>query len=228
MLLSEIFSHVVMLESAGLNLSNPLGSLDRKWYPKVINALNLAMVEMHKEFPIKEDVLYVQLQDSMSKYLLHNDYAVQNVTSTATPKFIIDTPSKVYENDLLKIERIFNEIGEEFPLNDEDNEFSLYTPAYNVIQHPYPNSSNAIVVVYRVLPKLVPIDQVGDQYVDLPLQLLNLVLVWMNYKLLVGVNKKDSQDKLAEYLASLQLAKQNGLFRTDETANTKLEHFGWL
>ena len=58
-------------------------------------------------------------------------------------------------------------------------------------------------------------------------QLLNLFLLYTNYKLLSSVNKQEAQVKYNEYLAALAQAKMQGLFRLDDFPNQKLEALGW-
>jgi hypothetical protein len=51
--------------------------------------------------------------------------------------------------------------------------------------------------------------------------------VYVNYKLLSSVNKEESMAKLNEYLSLVTKAKTNGLFLSDEAANTKIEDSKW-
>ena len=69
-------------------------------------------------------------------------------------------------------------------MNTDADTYSLYTPGYNILQHPYPDDNNAIVIAYRSLPDLISVDVDPDTYdVQLPTQLLNLFLLFVNHKL---------------------------------------------
>ena len=59
------------------------------------------------------------------------------------------------------------------------------------------------------------------------MQLLPLLLIYVNHKLLASVNKEDSMAKLTEYIGSVRNAKTLGLFHGHGIVNEKLEAQGW-
>ena len=230
MLLSKLFSYIATLDSAQINIGgDDEGLIAGKHYPKVINAANLALIEMYKEFPIRERSLAIQLYAHITEYILDPDYAQTNTASTEIYKYIQDSVYDPFEeNNVIKIERVYDEEGTELTLNTDLDTYSLYTPAYNILQHPYPDNDNSVVITYRSLPDTIPIEVDPDTYtVELPRQLLNLFLLYTNYKLLSSVNKQEAQVKYNEYLAALAQAKMQGLFRLDDFPNQKLEALGW-
>jgi hypothetical protein len=231
MFLSDLFSHIATLDSASINIGgDDEGLIAGIHYPKVINAINLALIELYKEFPVKEKGLVIQLYAHITNYMLHSDYADSNTTSTATWKYIQDTTFDPFVDDVIHITSVQDEDGEQLPLNTSNNTYSLYTPEYNVIQHPYPDDENAIFVAYRASPKKIPITGLDpDTYeVDLPVSLLNLFLLFVNHKLLSSVNPQESLAKLNEYINMVNNSKNLGLFLTDNTTNEKLEDSGWV
>lgn len=230
MLLLDLFGYVSNIESHSLNLGGADdGTIETKYHPKVIRAINLSLLELYKEFPIKQKSLVIQLYPQLTKYTLHNDFATTNTVSSEIIKYIVDSPFEPFQNDVLKIEKVFNEDGEEFTLNNDSDELSLYTPEFNVLQHPFPQAENAIFVQYRALPVTIPTSSDPTTYdVSLPDTLLNLCLLYIGYKLLTTVNKKEASEKFGEYLLALQQAKTQSLFRVSESANEKLEVAGWL
>ncbi len=230
MLLIDLFGYIANIESHSLNLGGADdGTIETRFHPKVIRAINLAMLEIYKSFPVKEKSLVIQLYPQITKYTLHNDFASTNLTSTEIIKYIIDSSFEPFQNDVLKIEKVFNEDGEEFALNNEANELSLYTPEYNVLQHPFPQTENAVFVQYRALPVTIATTAVpATEEVSLPFSVLNIALLFIGYKLLTTVNKKEASEKYGEYLIALQQANTQSLFRTNESANEKIEVAGWV
>ena len=230
MLLSDLFSYIATLDSAAINIGgDDEGMIAGKHYPKVINAINLAMIELYTEFPIRERSLAIQLYEHITEYELHPDYAQTNTASTEIYKYIQDSSFDPFiENNVIKIERVYDEEGTELSINKDEDIYSLYTPAYNILQHPYPSDDNAIVLTYRSLPETISVDVVPETYeVLLPRQLLNLALIFINHKLLSSVNKQESLAKLNEYASALNLAKSRSLFRQDDFPNDKIEAMGW-
>ena len=229
MLLSELFSYITTLDSANTNIGEDDGNLAGKHYTKVVNAINLGLIEMYSQFPIEERSLIIQLYAHITNYRLHPDFAQTNTTSAEVYKYIQDSSSNPFvRNDVSKITYVSNEIGTELPINTNSDDTSVYTPAYNILHHPYPSDSNAVTVSYRALPKTVPASADPDTYeVALPAQILNLFLVYVNHKLLASINSQESAAKLKEYLGLLALAKTTGLFMQDNFSNQKIEVNGW-
>jgi len=228
MLLSEIFSYITTLDSANINIGNDDGVLSGKYYTKTINAVNLALIELYTQFPIKKRIMTIQLYSHITEYFLDSKYAATNTESSELYKYITDTSSNPFYNDVIHVDVIYNEVGEKLYLNKEDEPLSLYTPAFNIIQHPYPTNSNAIFVSYSALPRTIEQTVDPDTYeVELPRQVLNLFLLFVDHKLLASVNKEASTKKLNEYIAMLAKAQTTALFLADETANTKIEALGW-
>jgi len=230
MLLSSLFSYIATLDSASINIGgDDEGIITGKHYPKVINAINLGLIDLYTEFPIRERALTIQLYSNITNYILDPKYAQTNTASTELYKYIQDSSFDPFtENNIIKIERVYDEEGTELSLNSDIDDYSLYTPAYNILQHPYPNDENAVVLTYRALPTTVPVVVDPDTYdVALPSQLLNLFLIFVNHKLLSSVNKQESMLKLNEYTVALNLAKSRNLFNEDDFPNQKLEVSGW-
>lgn len=230
MLLLDLFGYIANIEIPSLNIGNADdGTIETKYHAKVIRAINLALIEIYKTFPVKEKEIVIQLYPQITKYRLHNDYATTNVVSTKPIKYIIDSSFDPYQNDVLKIEKVFNEFGEEFVLNDENDQHSLYTPEFDILLHPYPQTENAVFVQYRALPVQIETTAVAGTYdVSLPISLLNITLLFIGYKLLGTANKKEAAEKYGEYLIAIQQAETQGLFRVNETANEKIEVTGWV
>ena len=229
MLLSELFSYITTLDSANTAIGDEDGRLAGKHYTKTINAINLALIELYTQFPIKQRIVTIQLYAHITEYFLDSKYAQTNTSSTETYKYIADTSGNTFYDDVIAVDLIYNEIGEAFSLNKENEPLSLYTPAYNVIQHPYPKDSNAIFVTYRALPRKILSTVDADTYiVDIPMQVLNLFLAFVNHKLLASIDSEKSTLKLNEYIGLLAKAKTMNLFLADETANQKLEASGWV
>jgi hypothetical protein len=229
MLLADLFSYISTLDSSSINIGgDDNGDIASNHYPKVINAINLAMIDLYTEFPVKVRGMTIQLYSHITEYYLDSDYAATNTESTEVYKYITDTANNPFTDDVIHIVTAFNEEGEEFYLNNEEESLSLYTPSYDILQHPYPSSENAVFLTYKALPTKIPTNSDVDTYkVGLPRQLLNLLLVYVNYKLLSSVNKEESMAKLNEYLSLVTKAKTNGLFLSDEAANTKIEDSKW-
>ena len=229
MLLSELFNYIATLDSSSLDLdTNGDGVIVAGHYPKVINAINLGLIQLYAEFPVKEKSLVVQLYSHITNYELATKFAA-NSGSAETYKYILDTSSDPFLDDVSIIQTISNEIGVELAINQSNDLLSVYTPAYNMIQHPYPDNDNTIFVTYKARHVEIAKTATASTYVvDIPSQLLPLLLIYVNHKLLASINKEESMAKLSEYVGALRNAKTMGLFVSEGSSNEKLEDSGWL
>ncbi len=240
MLLSELIEYITYSETGNLFLSGEEeGKIRSKHYPKVISNINMALIEMHKRFPVLVKDVTIQQYEHITDYKLHDDYAVTNTTSTETYKYIIDSASEPFNNDVLKIERVMPEqvdedrtITEEYPLNMVDDDLSYFTPSHNILQIPYPVNDNAVFVEYRAYPKKIPVltSDLTSIDIELPHMLLEPLLNFMNYKLYtgVGMDKPESPNYLQKYERECIKIDQLGVYNRDAALNLKLETREWV
>lgn len=229
MLLSEVLSYVATLDSSAIDLdTDEDGVVTAANRPKVINALNLALLSLYTEFPIKEKMLVVQLWAHITDYYLTRDYASTNTASTQPYKYIMDTTFDPFYEDLIKILMVSNEGGQELFLNTNNQAYSVYTPQYNMIQHPYPDDDNAIFVTYKARHAAIATTADPAVYeVEFPEHLLDVLLVYIDHKLLAGINKDDSLAKLTEYHQLVAGKRTLGLFNFEGSSNEKIDRNGW-
>ena len=201
---------------------------------QVITHLNLALTELHKRFWLSSKELNVQLYPHISTYTLDKRYAVQNKLSTYMPKYIIDSMYQPFNNDLLKIEMVFNECGECVPLNDRTNPNSLYTPQWNSIQVPMPYEGAAILVQYRADHEKIEWEPMLDPtkvQVDIPMGLMEPLCLFIGHRAYRALNSDGGQENMNYYQqfeAACQKAIDMGLQVTANTTNMKLDHYGWV
>ncbi len=229
MILSELFSYIAELDSASIDLdTDGDGVIVAANYNKVIKAINLGLLQLYAEFPVREKMLVVQLYAHITEYHLVDDFADSNVGSIEVYKYIMDTTFDPYSNDVLKILAVLDEGGEQLPLNQNNQEWSIFTPAFNVIQHPYPDDSNAIFVMYRARhPEIASNVTISTYDVEIPPQILPLLLLFVHHKLLASINPKESMAKLQEYMLQMQQTQGLILFHNEGSTNEKLVQNGF-
>ncbi len=229
MILQELFSYIAELDSASIDLdTGGDGVIVASNYNKVIKAINLGLLQLYSEFPVREKMLVVQLYAHITEYVLTDDFADSNAGSTETYKYIQDTTFDPFSNDVLKILTVSNEGGEELPLNQNNQEWSVFTPAYNIIQHPFPDNENAIFVMYRARHAEIAANAVITTYdVEIPPQILPLLLLFVHHRLLASINPKESMAKLQEFMLQMQKTQGLILFHNEGSANEKLTQNGF-
>jgi len=239
MLLSEIFEYLQYGEFAQLaiggNGPDEVG-IKPKDYPRIVSAVNLALIELHKRFPIKQDQLTLQLHSHITEYILHSDYADSNIESDKPYKYILDAVLiEPFLDNILLIRHVYDELGEEYVLNDINDIFSFHTPQSNVLQVPYPDNENTLSVIFRAGPNKinhVGLSDLTTVNVDLPDQFLEALLNYVAHRIFLSLNLGEGQSEANNFLAKFEAAcaqiNHLGLFVVDTNQNTKFGENGWV
>jgi len=232
MLLTEFFEYLTYGDLSHLSVSS-LGengiTIDDQ--PKFINPINLGLVALYTRLPLRTAEVHIQLYDHIDTYFLDSNFAQSNTASTASPKYIVDSLSQPFTDSVLKVDNVFNEIGDEFPMNDSEQEASVYTPDYNSIQVPFAASENAITAVYRSGPdRLTTRGQDPDTVnVPIPYYLLDALLGYVAMKIYSGMgNDKKAGIFRTIYEEQILIVDQRGLTHDETVLNEKLWRNQWV
>lgn len=137
MKLKEIFDQLTygelsQMELGGMHNDSP--GIEPSRYPMIINHINLGLNALYQRFPLKENSVKVELLPGVYTYTLNGDFS-ENSTSD-------------FQNDLIKVERVYTDTGRELGLNDENDSLAIITPSLQSIRVP-----EAIVNQSHDLPK---------------------------------------------------------------------------
>ena len=163
MKLQDIFDQLSGGEFSQLSISGQdAGVINANNYAKVLGHVNLGLTALYRRFTLEEGRLVLQMQEGQTKYKLMSPYAVNAVGSLEAVRYIIDTVDDPFQDDIIKIERVLDELGEELGLNDASDPLSVFTPSALTLQLPTDPAEDkhlevqALTVVYRANhPKLV-------------------------------------------------------------------------
>jgi hypothetical protein len=144
--------------------------------------------------------------------------------------YVQDSVAYPFNDDLLLIVAIYDEEGSEIALNDENDQYSLFTVGHNVISHPYPDSANAITVLYKCIAPKIPLDSADTVDIDIPLQFVEALLNYVSYRTFAAINMNSAEtiNYYAKFEASCALINNVGLWHKDNPTNKKLENNGWV
>lgn len=241
MKLTEIFTQLAVGEFSQLALGgNGSGEIPPESYPKLIPHVNLALTALHKRFPLKEGSLSVQLIVGRLSYPLKPDYAVSNRRSRETDRFILDTSTEPFIEDVLKIERVYNAAGKELGLNDESDSASVFTPTATTLKVPSAMvigpSPDLVRVVYRANHKKLVMGLSGfdpDRVeVELPDSHLEAFLYYVASRVHnpIGLSNEfhAGNNYAAKYEQSCMELELKNLRVDQGSQNTRLERNGWV
>lgn len=230
----EILEHLKYGEFYNLALGGPdCRGIAVKDYPMIASNVNVALIELYKRFDLKMNTVKIDLFDEITDYIIHSDYAKSNTESTMPQKWINDLAEMPYTDDLLLIRRVYNEIEEEFYLNDEHQELSLWTPEYNIVRHMWPQATNSIFVRYRAAPVKIPTKDLRPSKVRVPIppSMLEALLWYVAGRVYTNLNPDgaftESQLFTVKFEQSCQQITNLGLVNNPKSTNTKLDEAGW-
>lgn len=221
----------------GFNPTHPESEPDPVKYAQLVAAVNAGLNQLYIEFFLRSEEHYIELNEAQTTYKLHSDYAQ---TNTASPipiadRYIMDTATNPFQDNILKIEEVYDEDGVKLPLNDVTEDLSCYTPAYNVIQVPYPENDMTISVQFRATHPRIIYTGVGTfdpsaVEIELPNSLKDSLVYYVASKLMRpmgGERTVESDNYFQLFKDSINVIKTEGLEVQGETLGSKFEDRGW-
>lgn len=238
MYLSKLFHQLGTGEIASYFLGSELaaGNIGKKYWPEIINHVNIGLTCLHTEFPLQEKELILQQYDHITKYRLTSEYAETNTASKVKYKYIKDSRFEPFQDDVLRIERVYDECYRDgYPLNDRTACDSLYTPGFNVLQVPTPCAHRTLFVIYRADHVEIPID-ISDPskvLVDIPRSLEEALLTYVAHRYLSSKNTEIASNlaarMYAKYVSICQKIDEKDLIlQSHGDINTHPQIQGWV
>ena len=233
--LEDIFDQLAYGEFLSLDLgADGCKGISVDDYPKIAVHINLALTELYKRFNLKMNKVTIQLFSEVTDYKIHSIYAQSNTESKEPIKWIADLVGPPYKDDLLKIERVYNELGCELTLNDPSDCCTINTPEYNVIQYNYPDDENTLLVKYRAAPEYIPTKKLIPEnvYVNIPLSLVEALLWYVAGRIMTNLNLAgdigEGNNYTMKFEKSVQEVKLAGLINFEKATNLKPEKREWI
>lgn len=166
--LKEVFDQLTYGELSQVAIGGgEAGAIVPAQYDRIVSHVNLGLAALYKRFNLKENELKIELIPGQTEYVLKSRFAV-NGKGQEPVRYIKDTATMPFKDDLLKVERVYADSGYEFGINDLEDPYSLGTPTSIKIRVPQviidkgPDlhddlKTDALKVVYRAShPKIVP------------------------------------------------------------------------
>lgn len=235
MKLSEIFEQLTYGELAQISIGGALeGGITKANWPNVISCINMALTDLHTKFPLREQELVIQQYNQINYYKLHSDYSVRSQSSQPI-KYIVDTAYLPFTDNIIRIERLFDEVGNEIRLNDDSIKHPVYTPAYDTIQVMFPSSANAMFVVYRGDHTKIPLTTLTPSTVEvhLPPAFLPALMAYVAHRITASKGDTESvalsQTLFAKYnYLCDELIRLSVLNDSDNTTQDVAGARGWV
>lgn len=237
MKLTEIFNALQYGELYNISISGDIDEprgINKKDYPLLINHINMALTDLFSNLSLKTSELTLQLSESISFYNLLSDHAVSTGDNGFT-KYIEDTLEQPFKDDILRVNAVYDEIGNEVPIDNEYATNSVYLPSHNVLQVPEPADENTLFLVYRSNHEMLDtgLNDPSTVDVDIPAYCLEPLLTYVASRVHGQNPSQDSQVKSANLKAKYdmllaQIQRNNLLHNDPNNSNIKLGVNGWV
>lgn len=207
---------------------------------KVIDAVNEGMTKLYSIFPIKEKQLLIELLEGRTDYPLTSEHSLRNFKFQDVPKeevnhwdyYIRDTDEHPFEDDILQIMEVWDDLDRKRPLNDPDSPLAVFTPEPNLLIVNFSVWGRVLNVVYKV--KYLPLTKDDlNKELEIP-EFLNAALMsYVAYLIHSQINTQEAvanaQKYLSEYQAIVNEINLSGLFTPDKLiSNKKFIKRGWV
>lgn len=233
MQLNTLFSNLSFGELSNLAIGGDgSGVIPQEHRPKLVAYTNQSLKVLFSRFNLLERELVLQQDSGITNYPLHVKYAVSANDPTVAIKYINDSGMEPFTGDLVKIQRLFDELGEELPVNDPTQVNSLYIPQFDVVQIPEPVDGNSTFVMYQATHKVI-IGNIPDEEINIPPVLEMALQAHVAYRVFSGMNGPEhlakSQEQLQRYEMICQMTDQKDLANSSLTpSNHRFENRGWV
>jgi len=175
----------------------------------VLGYLNEAILELHKRFNIWQDEAIITHATDITTYKL--DGVDANVS--------IDLSDKI----LLFITDAIDYLGDDMNINDEDDEFGVVTPKYNIVE--FPLEELVVDEEFDILFRASPIDMVADtEIIDLPPVLFEAMYFYVGFRAHVsqkGAKETENQTHFARFINACDRVEAKGLIVAETTVAHK-------
>ena len=191
MKLSELLSQLSYGELSNTNFgSSGSGSIKTEKIPAVVNFINEALLRIYSKFPLRKKTLYLELNEWRTDYPLTYDHAYSNPDALDKDKYIFDLGNHKFEDDVLKIYEVKTTLEVSLPINNPDEDWSVYTPVYNVLQVRRPVGGTVLFVKYWAKHPKVTEDL--NQEIEIPEVLEGALRAYVAFQVYSHMNTQEA------------------------------------
>lgn len=236
MFLSELFEQLTYGELSQAAIGGyPDVGITSAEYPAIVAHIHAGLTSLHTRLPLRFEEVIIQQYDWIQEYNLKKAYAISNIESEEPIKYLMDSEHEPFKDNVLKIEQVFSEEGEERPLNDSSKTWSVYTPRPKTVLVPFNDEANTFSVIYRAdHPKIVLDGDFAPDNVEIeiPDSLIMPLCIFVAGRIVGNMGSTDNLNASSHYTSRYELAlleiDKLDLIPKDTLYNDRLERNGWV
>lgn len=237
--LKDLFSLLATGEFANVALTKDLrGNIDQTEYGKLINHINLAIIELYKRFKFLEEELVVCASPEVLTYHLRSEYTA--LPGNTTPTLYIEHPAGANGPiQLIEIKDVLDEDATSLVMNNRSCEPYIKQQSMDTLRITGLTEAQRLSVVFQAYPTL-PV--LNDSFVlsacmlDIPSTIIEPIIYFTAARVFkpIGANNSTANaDKSNVYQQQYELACQKidlyGLTTEDDGKDTeRFQRQGWV
>lgn len=232
MILSDLLQNLSFGELQNLAIGGDgSGAIPAAHQPRLISLANQSLKALFTKFNLLEKEVIVAAQDDITIYYLQKAHAVTDATAGVT-KYLTDSASAPFLGDVAKVLTVYNEAGEDLPIDDPEDTKSVFLPAYDVLQIPQPVTGNSYFVMFQAQHPLLSMADL-TQNIMLPYALEPALQAHIAFRIFSGMNGQEHAAKAQEqyqlYQKICQDAEDKDLTTTSQSQrNDRFDLRGWI
>lgn len=164
---------------------------------KLVNYANQGLVALHSRFALLKKEVIIRGLEGVSLYHFDKKYSI--AYGKQAPLYIDDTVCEPFDNDLIKVLGVYNNLGVEFPLNNRDLNGSLYTPSWNSLQIPHAIQGAGYFIIYQAKAKPLEDDDCAE--INIPPHLEEALAAFVASKVYSHMNGRENKVTSQEFMA---------------------------
>ncbi|RLB94163.1 MAG: hypothetical protein DRH26_02010 [Deltaproteobacteria bacterium] len=236
-ILKDLFNLLATGEFSGIALSHAsTGGLNEKEYEKVINHINLGILEIYKRFKLLENAVTIHTDPSVTRYYLRPDrLAILEDIDTTT--YIVQPEDTEGVLNIIEVNAVCDSTGEELILNNRFLTPSISQIASDTLEIIGLEAAEIFTVFYQSFPTKIVIASDFDpaEYIlYIPETIVEPLMYYVAARVYKPIGKNDSTanaDKSAGYQQDYELActklSMYGLEIQDDNKDNTFEDKGW-
>lgn len=231
MKLQDLYRNLSYGVLSNLTLANEgNGTIRERDLGKVTLALNESLLRIYSRFNLREKTILIMMQEGVVTYHLTKKYAL---TAGEVPEpYIFDLDEDPFDEDVIKILAVYNSLGYQLPLNDNEGPWSLFTPQATVLQVPNPIEIMALSVMYQAKHPILYADK-PDTPIMLPSVLEGALYSHVAYQIFDAIGTMESTARAQNHLMNYEnicgeLMATDSVQTSISTSNVRFEKRGWI
>lgn len=184
--------------------------LSDKQINRLVQITDMVLADLYTKFVLRVNTLEIMTICWKTTYELNSKFARSNKDSKEEHKYILDTHWEPFEDDIISIQAVYDELGCSLPIHDENDSLSVYIPSPRVIQFSYPFDNMVFEVAYQARHKKLHTlkegysrEEILQQDIVIPFPLESALITKIASMYFLGLSgegfSKRAQELLAEY-----------------------------